>query len=70
MSGPYYTDEGVRIDAAALYSDYMDGEAITAEHAALLDETPGVYVLTPAEWAAVAAHGRTLPSTPANNIWD
>lgn len=62
-------------DIAALTAAYMDGTAVTAGLVASyardgVDITPGRHTLTDDEFRAVADHARTLPSTPANNVWD
>lgn len=56
-----------------LYAMYAAGAAITADLANLY-AADGIkvnaYVLTADEFAAVSAHAKTFPSTPANNVWD
>jgi hypothetical protein len=55
------------------FAAYMAGDAITKGLANLYARdgvTVNAYVLTDAEFVAIAAHANTLPSTPANNVWD
>jgi hypothetical protein len=52
----YTAGDAITKGLADLYA--RDGIAVTAR------------VLTDAEFAAIAAHADTLPSTPANNVWD
>jgi hypothetical protein len=55
------------------FAAYMAGDAITANLAALYARdgiAVTAYVLTDAEFAAIAAYARTAPSTPVNNVWD
>ena len=62
------------MEAPAHFADYKSGAAITANLANLLAadgvDTTKYIVLTDAEFTAIAAFARTLPSTAANNVWD
>lgn len=52
---------------------FTSGDAITENLAATYERdgiAHGRRVLTADEFAAVSAHANTLPSTPANNVWD
>jgi hypothetical protein len=58
---------------AALYAEYSSGRAITEGLADLLDRDGVAHnrrILTADEFAVAAAYANTLPSTPANNVWD
>ena len=58
---------------AADYAAYASGAAITEGLAALYARDgigADLRVLTADEFAAVSAYANTLPSTPANNVWD
>jgi hypothetical protein len=59
---------------AELFAAYVAGTAITAALAESyardgVDITVGRRILTASEFAAVAAYGRGIASTSANNVW-